>query len=139
MTDKKHEERALYMISVAAELAGMHPQTLRIYEQKGLITPARTPRNTRLYSEEDIVRLRHIQKLTTVMGMNLAGVEKVIELEEHIEELRSRLASLRREVDLSTRKLQDEIEAVHKSYRRELVLIPKGEIVVSPTRGKRHR
>ncbi|MHB1381696.1 MAG: heat shock protein transcriptional repressor HspR [Thermoleophilia bacterium] len=139
MTDKKHEERALYMISVAAELAGMHPQTLRIYEQKGLITPARTPRNTRLYSEEDIVRLRYIQKLTTVMGMNLAGVEKVIELEEQIEELHSRLTNLRQEVELSTRRLQDEIEAVHRSYRRELVLIPKGEIVVSPTRGKRRR
>ncbi|MHB0914123.1 MAG: heat shock protein transcriptional repressor HspR [Thermoleophilia bacterium] len=139
MTDKKHEERALYMISVAAELAGMHPQTLRIYEQKGLITPARTPRNTRLYSEDDIVRLRYIQKLTTVMGMNLAGVEKVIELEEQIEELHSRLTNLRQEVELSTRRLQDEIEAVHRSYRRELVLIPKGEIVVSPARGKRRR
>lgn len=139
MTDKKHEARALYMISVAAELAGMHPQTLRIYEQKGLITPARTPRNTRLYSEEDIVRLRYIQKLTTVMGMNLAGVEKVIELEEHIDKLRSRISSLRQEVDVSTRKLQEEIEAVHKSYRRELVLVPKGELMVPPTRPKRRR
>ncbi|MCL4473345.1 MAG: helix-turn-helix transcriptional regulator [Actinobacteria bacterium] len=136
MTDsEKNSERALFMISVAAELAGMHPQTLRIYEQKGLINPARTPKNTRLYSEEDIVRLRYIQRLTTELGMNLAGVEKVIELEEQIESLHSRIAGLRREMEQVTLQLHAEVEAVHKSYKRELILLPRSEIVA--TRKKR--
>lgn len=116
------------MISVAAELSGLHPQTLRIYEQKGLITPSRTPRNTRLYSEEDIERLRYIQMLTTEMGMNLAGVEKVMELEERIEKMKSRIAALRRDVEAATEQLQLEVEAVHKSYRRELIPLPKKEV-----------
>jgi MerR family transcriptional regulator/heat shock protein HspR len=118
------------MISIAAELAGMHPQTLRIYEQKGLITPARTPKNTRLYSEQDILRLRYIQKLTTELGMNLAGVEKVIELEEQIDDLQTRISSLRNEVEAATRRLQQEVEAVHRSYRRELIPLPKTEITL---------
>jgi len=129
-TMKQGTTRALFMISVAAELAGMHPQTLRIYEQKGLITPARTPKNTRLYSEEDIERLHYIQRLTTDLGMNLAGVEKVIELEEQIENLHSRIGSLRDEMELVTRRLHEEVEAVHKSYKRELVLQPRNEIAV---------
>lgn len=132
MTDfkKKQNTTALFMISVAAELAGMHPQTLRIYEQKGLISPARTPKNTRLYSEQDIMRLRYIQRLTTELGMNLAGVEKVIELEQHIENLHSRIAGLREEMQRITRKLHEEVEAVHKSYRRELVPLAKTEIMI---------
>ncbi|RJQ45341.1 MAG: MerR family transcriptional regulator [Gaiellales bacterium] len=137
--NKNEDRRALYMISVAAELAGMHPQTLRIYEQKGLITPARTPKNTRLYSDDDIARLRYIQKLTTEMGMNLAGVEKVLELEENIEQLRSRISFLRTEVEAATRKLREEVEAVHRSYRRDLVLMPKGELLVPPSRRRRRR
>lgn len=124
------------MISVAADLAGMHPQTLRIYEQRGLITPARTPKNTRLYSDEDIERLRYIQKLTSEMGMNLAGVQKVLELEENINQLHSRIASLREEIETATRKLREDIEAVHRSYRRELVLVPKREVLVPPVRRK---
>lgn len=116
------------MISIAARLAGMHPQTLRIYEQKGLIIPARTPKNTRLYSEADIERLRYIQKLTTELGMNLAGVEKVIELESQIEDLRARIDSLRSEVEAAARTLKQEVDAVHRSYKRELVLLPKSEI-----------
>lgn len=119
------------MISVAAELAGMHPQTLRIYEQKGLINPARTPKNTRLYSEEDIQRLRYIQHLTTEMGMNLAGVEKVIELEEQISGLHSRIARLREEMDAVARQLHEEVEAVHRSYKRELILLPRNEIAIT--------
>src|SRR4051812_7526688 len=74
----------VYMISVAADLAGMHPQTLRIYESRGLITPKRSPKNTRLYSDEDVQRLRRIQELTTELGMNLAGVERVFELEDQL-------------------------------------------------------
>jgi len=117
------------MISVAAELAGMHPQTLRIYEQKGLITPARTPKNTRLYSEEDIDRLHYIQRLTTDLGMNLAGVEKVIELEGQIDSLHNRIANLRDEMESVTQRLHEEVEAVHRSYKRELVLMPRNEVV----------
>jgi len=132
--ERQTQTRALFMISVAAELAGMHPQTLRIYEQKGLITPARTPKNTRLYSEEDIQRLRYIQRLTTELGMNLAGVEKVIELEEQIESLHSRIAKLRDEMEAVTRQLHEEVEAVHKSYKRELILLPRNEISVTRKR-----
>lgn len=121
--------KALYMISIAAKLAGMHPQTLRIYEQKGLITPARTPKNTRLYSEEDIRRLRYIQKLTTELGMNLAGVEKVIELEQTIEELHASIGRLQSEIQAAADRLKKEIESVHKSYRRELIVLPKSEVV----------
>src|ERR671932_1389650 len=86
--------RGVYMIPVAAELAGMHPQTLRIYESRGLIQPKRSPKNTRLYSQEDVERLRRIQELTSEMGMNLAGVEKVFELEEELERMRARMARL---------------------------------------------
>lgn len=125
------DRKALYMISVAAELSGMHPQTLRIYEQKGLITPARTPKNTRLYSEDDIKRLRYIQRLTTELGMNLAGVVKVFELEEQIETLHSRIAGLREKMEEVSRQLHEEVEAVHKSYKRELILLPRSEIVTS--------
>ena len=84
-------DRGVFMISVAAELAEMHPQTLRMYEQRGLIQPKRSPKNTRLYSQEDVDRLRRIQELTTELGMNLAGVEKVFELEQEIERMRRRM------------------------------------------------
>jgi len=103
------QERPRYMISVAAELVGMHPQTLRIYESKGLVRPRRTPGNTRLYSEADLERLRLIQRLTTELGLNLAGVETVIRLED---ELGKALA----------RELRREIRNVHKQYKREVVL-----------------
>ncbi|MHB1391373.1 MAG: heat shock protein transcriptional repressor HspR [Thermoleophilia bacterium] len=134
----EQQPRALYMISIAAQLAGMHPQTLRIYEQKGLISPARTPKNTRLYSEEDIQRLRYIQRLTTELGMNLAGVMKVIELEQLINDLHSRIASLRDDVETATDRLRQEVEAVHRSYRRELIPLPKTEIIITP-RSRRRR
>jgi MerR family transcriptional regulator/heat shock protein HspR len=108
------DERPCYMISVAAELVGMHPQTLRMYEQKGLVRPRRTPGNTRLYSERDLARLRQIQALTE-LGLNLAGVEQVLRLEEELEQMRRRLLRLERE-------MRAEIERVHKHYKRELVL-----------------
>src|SRR5881398_1865952 len=100
--------RGVYMISVAAELAGMHPQTLRIYETRGLIAPKRSPKNTRLYSQQDVDRLRRIQELTTELGMNLAGVERVFELEEEIERMRRRMLSLEREADRVQQQLQQE-------------------------------
>src|ERR687884_45737 len=91
--------RGVYMISVAAELAGMHPQTLRIYESRGLISPKRSPKNTRLYSQEDVERLRRIQELTSELGMNLAGVEKVFELEEELDRMRRRMRTLERQAE----------------------------------------
>src|SRR6266576_6151063 len=123
--------RGVYMISVAAELAGMHPQTLRIYEMRGLITPKRSPKNTRLYSQEDVDRLRRIQELTTEMGMNLAGVERVFELEEEIERMRRRMRQLEKEADRVQQQLADELEKVRKSFKRELVRYePPGSALV---------
>ena len=107
--------RGVYMISVAAELAGMHPQTLRIYETKGLVRPGRTPGGTRLYSDHDLGRLREIQRLTTELGLNLAGVRRVIALEDEIEGLRKRLERLQRE-------MAEAVESVHRQYRRDVVL-----------------
>jgi MerR family transcriptional regulator/heat shock protein HspR len=103
------------MISVAAELVGMHPQTLRLYEAKGLVRPARTPGGTRLYSDLDIERLRLIQRLTTGLGLNLAGVEHVLRLEDELERLQARMERIERE-------LRAEIASVHRSYRRDIVL-----------------
>ena len=108
-------ERPRYMISVAAELVGMHPQTLRIDETKGLVRPRRTSGNTRLYSEHDLERLRLIQRLTTELGLNLAGVEIVLRLEDELRKAHRRIERLERQ-------LKEEIQNVHKSYRRELVL-----------------
>jgi MerR family transcriptional regulator, heat shock protein HspR len=107
--------RPRYMISVAAELVGMHPQTLRIYEQKGLVRPKRTAGNTRLYSDEDIERLQLIQRLTTEIGLNLAGVERVLHLEDE-------LARMRRRIDRMEREMRRTIDQVHRQYRRDLVL-----------------
>jgi MerR family transcriptional regulator/heat shock protein HspR len=108
------DDRARYMISVAAEIVGMHPQTLRIYEQKGLVRPKRTPGNTRLYSERDLERLQLIQRLTTELGLNLAGVERVLALEDELQSMRARLDRMERE-------MREAVEAVHKTYRRDLV------------------
>jgi MerR family transcriptional regulator/heat shock protein HspR len=108
------DDRPRYMISVAAELVGMHPQTLRIYEQKGLVRPQRTAGNTRLYSEDDLERLRLIQRLTTELGLNLAGVEAVLGLEEQLQRMQSRMERLERE-------MHEAVQQVHKQYRRDLV------------------
>jgi len=102
------------MISVAAELVGMHPQTLRIYEAKGLVNPQRTAGNTRLYSEADLERLRLINRLTTELGLNLAGVEHVIRLEEQMRRMQRTIERLERE-------LREQIQEVHRQYRRDLV------------------
>jgi MerR family transcriptional regulator/heat shock protein HspR len=89
-------ERGVFMISVAAELAHMHPQTLRVYESRGLIEPQRSAKNTRLYSQRDVERLKHIQRLTGELGLNLAGVEIVLEMEAEVERMRAKLERLRR-------------------------------------------
>jgi MerR family transcriptional regulator/heat shock protein HspR len=103
------------MISVAAELAGLHPQTLRMYEARGLVRPARTPGGTRVYSDTDVERLRLIQRLTTELGLNLAGVEHVLRLEDELKRLRRRMERLEQE-------LREEIRSTHRGYRRELVV-----------------
>ena len=108
-------DRPMYMISVAAELVGMHPQTLRIYENKGLVRPQRTPGGTRLYSEVDIERLRIIQRLTTELGLNLAGVELVLRLEDELRKAQSQIERLQRQ-------LREDVQRVHKHYRRDLVV-----------------
>src|SRR3954469_2252826 len=102
-------DRGVYMISVAAELAGMHPQTLRIYETRGLIQPQRSPKNTRLYSQEDVERLLRIQALTSELGMNLAGVERVFELEEELERTRRRMRNFERQAERAQRQLEAEL------------------------------
>src|ERR671934_2320815 len=99
-------ERGVFMISVAAELADMHPQTLRIYEARGLIKPKRSPKQTRLYSQRDVERLRRIQELTTEIGMNLAGVERVLELERELERMEARMDHVRREAERAERDLR---------------------------------
>mgnify|MGYP001770970918 FL=1 len=117
---EERDDRPRYTISVAAELVGMHPQTLRIYEQKGLVRPGRTPGGTRLYSERDLDRLREIQRLTGELGLNLAGVRRVLALEDEIAALRARLERLQRE-------MQEEIGRVHRQYRREIVLYSEAQ------------
>ena len=118
------DDRPRYMISIAAELVGMHPQTLRIYENKGLINPKRTRGNTRLYSDADLERLRLIQRLTTELGLNLAGVEVVLRLEDELRKAHARLERLERQ-------MREEIQNVHKQYRRELVLYERPQPVPS--------
>jgi MerR family transcriptional regulator/heat shock protein HspR len=120
------DDRPRYMISIAAELVGMHPQTLRIYEQKGLVRPKRTAGNTRLYSDQDVERLRLIQRLTTELGLNLAGVERVLLLEDELQRMHRRMARMEAE-------MREALNEVHRQYRRELVLYRPPEPPV-PTR-----
>jgi MerR family transcriptional regulator/heat shock protein HspR len=119
--DNVDRRRGVYMISVAAELAGMHPQTLRIYETRGLITPKRSSGNTRLYSQDDVERLKRIQELTSEMGMNLAGVERVFELEQEMARMTERVQRLQREAERMQLEMRAEIERVRRSFRFELV------------------
>jgi MerR family transcriptional regulator/heat shock protein HspR len=123
-------DRPLYMISVAADLVGMHPQTLRIYENKGLVRPQRTPGGTRLYSESDLDRLRIIQRLTTEVGLNLAGVELVLRLEDELRKAHAQIERLQRQV-------REEVQKVHKQYRRDLVLWQPRETRPAPIRRAR--
>lgn len=101
-------ERGVFMISVAAELAHMHPQTLRMYEARGLIRPQRSPKNTRLYSQRDVERLRRIQRMTSEQGLNLAGVEALLEMEEQVEKIRAELERTRRRAEELQRRMREE-------------------------------
>jgi MerR family transcriptional regulator, heat shock protein HspR len=118
--------RAVYVISVAAELAGVHPQTLRIYERKGLVEPARTQGGSRRYSEADIELLRRIQELTD-QGLNLAGVQRVLELEAEIIHLRRELSEARRDADTA-------VEETHRHYRRDLVPVNQAMVIYGANR-----
>jgi MerR family transcriptional regulator, heat shock protein HspR len=124
------EDRGVFMISVAAELAEMHPQTLRMYEARGLITPKRSPRNTRLYSQKDVERLRRIQRMTNEGGLNLAGVETVLEIEARVERMRGELERMRKRTEELERQMVEEVEKVRKSLRAEIV--PYGAYDVVP-------
>ncbi len=121
-------KRPVYMIGIAAELIGVHPQTLRMYEQKGLLRPRKSIKNTRLYSLEDVELGRYIQKLTQEMGMNLAGVKKILNLETHIVDLVAENRALREELSRVKAGHNRNVEEIHRSYKREIVLMPRAEI-----------
>ena len=125
-------KRPVFMIGIASELIGVHPQTLRMYEQKGLLRPRKSIKNTRLYSQEDVELGRYIQKLTQEMGMNLAGAKKVLDLERRMAMLETENHSLREELEKRKREHSRVVAEVHRSYKRELVLMPRGEL----TRGR---
>ena len=124
----QHDTRALFVISVAAELAGVHPQTLRIYERKGLIAPARTSGRSRRYSERDIAQLRRIQELTNE-GVGLAGVERVMELEARLGAALTHIDALQHELHDTRRAAVEAVEAAHQTHRHELVPLPRATIV----------
>jgi MerR family transcriptional regulator, heat shock protein HspR len=129
--------RPVFMIGVASELIGVHPQTLRIYEQKGLLRPRKSIKNTRLYSQEDVELGRYIQKLTQELGMNLAGVKKILDLERQIIELEAENRRLRTELEEKELEHSRVVAEVHRSYKRELVLMPRGDLAPSGQRDRK--
>jgi MerR family transcriptional regulator/heat shock protein HspR len=134
---QQDDDMALFMISVAAELAGMHPQTLRLYERRGLVRPQRTAKNTRRYSQRDVERLMRIQQLTE-LGRNLAGVERVLALEEQLETLRRQAEALRRQLEEAADRLHAEVRRAEAAHRFELVPVRRGATAVVAT-GRRRR
>jgi MerR family transcriptional regulator/heat shock protein HspR len=127
-----NENTPKYMIGVAAELVGMHPQTLRLYETRGLVRPRRTSGGTRLYSDAELARLRRITELASGLGLSLQGVEHVLALEDRVRDLERQVADLGAALDEAARVLQAEVESVHRSYKREIVpyVAPGSEIVI---------
>jgi MerR family transcriptional regulator, heat shock protein HspR len=128
-------KRPVYMIGIASELIGVHPQTLRMYEQKGLLRPRKSIKNTRLYSQEDVDLGRYIQRLTQELGMNLAGVNKVLDLERQVAGLERENRALREELERKELEHRRRIVEVHRSYKRELVLMPRSELARSGKKG----
>jgi MerR family transcriptional regulator, heat shock protein HspR len=124
-------KRPVYMIGIASELIGVHPQTLRMYEQKGLLRPRKSIKNTRLYSQEDVDLGRYIQMLTQELGMNLAGVSKVLDLERQVAGLEKENRALREELERKELEHSRLIAEIHRSYKRELVLMPRSELARS--------
>jgi MerR family transcriptional regulator, heat shock protein HspR len=127
-------DRGVFMISVAAELAEMHPQTLRMYEARGLIEPKRSPKGTRLYSHADVDRLRRIQEMTAELGMNLAGVERVFELEGQIARMTQRIEALERRAEQIEAEMTAEVERVRREFRAEIVPYSPPEEALIPVR-----
>ena len=125
------KKRPVYMIGVAAELIGVHPQTLRMYERKGLLCPRKSIKNTRLYSQDDVELGRYIQKLTQEMGMNLAGAKKILDLEKKVERLETENLRLRGELKRQSAEHDSAVQEIHRSYKREIMLLPRGELVRS--------
>ena len=123
---KVETDRGVFMISVAAELANMHPQTLRVYEARGLIEPRRSPKGTRLYSQEDVDKLRRIQEMTADLGLNLAGVERVLDLEEEIAKMHARIEEIELQALHAQVRLAEELEEVRRSFRAELTVPYRG-------------
>ncbi|HEX4189035.1 MAG TPA: helix-turn-helix transcriptional regulator [Solirubrobacteraceae bacterium] len=121
-------DRGVFMISVAARLANMHPQTLRVYEARGLIEPQRSPKGTRLYSHEDIEKLKRIQEMTAELGLNLAGVERVLHLEQQIDEMHARIEEIERQALKAQVRLAEELEQVRRSFRAELAVPYRGGV-----------
>jgi MerR family transcriptional regulator/heat shock protein HspR len=140
VTATVEHDRGVFMISVAAELAAMHPQTLRMYEQRGLIAPKRSPGGTRLYSQADVQRLRRIQQMTAELGMNLAGVEKVLELEEQLERTNRRVEQLERRAERMQQEMEERLEEVRRSQRAEIVRYqPRGTALIQVRRVTRRQ
>ncbi len=139
---KVETDRGVFMISVAAQLANLHPQTLRMYESRGLIEPKRSLKGTRLYSQEDVDKLRRIQGMTAELGLNLAGVERVLHLEQEIEQMQSRIEEIELEALQAQVRLAQELEDVRRSFRAELAVPYRGsrELVrVADLMSSRHR
>jgi len=132
------DTRALYVISVAAELAGVHPQTLRIYERKGLLAPARTSGRSRRYSDHDIALLRRIQELTNE-GISLLGVQRILALEEDLESARELAARLEARVGALQQEMEERVEAAHQQYRRELVPLRSSSVVLAREHVKKRK
>jgi len=124
------DERPVYVISIAAQLAGMHPQTLRTYDRLGLVSPGRTAGRGRRYSERDVALLREVQRLSQDEGINLAGIKRIIELEHQVDALRSRINELQAEADAARADAERREEQVHASYRRDLVPLNNAQVVV---------
>ena len=124
------DERPVYVISVAAQLAGMHPQTLRTYDRLGLVSPGRSAGRGRRYSERDVELLREVQRLSQDEGINLAGIKRIIELETQVDALRSRIAELQADLDRADAEATRREAEVHASYRRDLVPLNTPGIVV---------
>jgi MerR family transcriptional regulator, heat shock protein HspR len=145
ITTRVDHDRGVFMISVAAELAEMHPQTLRMYEARGLIEPKRSPKGTRLYSQADVERLRRIQELTSELGMNLAGVEKVFELEDQLDRMQRKLTAMERRAEQLQHQIEartaeiERLEEIRRSVRAELVRYEPAGTSLIPVRHVRRR
>ena len=128
MRQEHDSDRPLFMISVAAELAGMHPQTLRLYERRGLVRPQRTAKNTRRYSERDVERLQRIQELTE-LGLNLAGVERVLAMEEQLDAMRRQMLALQTQLAEAAEAMRHEVQRIERSHRMDLVPVSRTQVV----------